>query len=160
MSEIVVNGKAYPVTSKFAAEVLAPHPDLAARTYIELVVLRDRLLQLSTRRASLEEEIPQEALDNETVLTPAELSRLENITHVINVHNAVRFLVGRSHADFGFEGVDQVHGNRHHSECGCVRHVVFDHHRRNEKDANGEPIAPTLHPHPHPFDRTCAKHRQ
>jgi hypothetical protein len=151
---IVIKGKSHPVSDKFRTEVLNVHPDLATRNYGELTVERDRLLHLSNQRYNLDEPIPAgEPMAQNNTLTVAEQARLENITHVINVHNAVKFLNGRSHADFGFDGVDQVHGNRWTLACGCVKHVVFDHHKRHDA------ARLVHHDHPHPHDRKCDIHK-
>lgn len=150
--KITINGKDYPVTAKFQMEVLDKHPDLADRAQADLELLRQALMRLSTARYNLEVPVPPDLAPN-SMLTAKEKDRLDCITHVFNVHNAVKFLQGRDHTDFGFAGIDQVHGNRHDLECGCVKHVVFDHHKRGEKDL-------VLHPHGHPHDRACDKHKQ
>lgn len=69
------------------------------------------------------------ALSNERALSDVEAARLAAVTHHFNVRNALIFLAGRPHTDFGFDGVDQVHGNRWIAACGCQLHHVFDHHK-------------------------------
>ncbi len=133
---------------KFRREVFGPHPDLATLSYDQLLDRRDRLLAISNARHAYALPMPREPMAVNGTLTLTEQARLENIVHTINVHHGVRFLQGRSHTDFGFDGVDQVHGNEHRKECGCILTVVFDHHQRH---AN-----PTLHEH-YPR-RLCAAH--
>ena len=148
--DIIIGGAAHPVTAKFQAEVLGPHPDLASRPFNELENMRDELLKLSNRRYNWQEPKPKGVvMAPGGTLTVAEAGRLDAITHVLNVHKAVAFLQGRSHTEFGFEGVDQVHATRIDKACGCSLHHVFDHHRRHE-EAN-----PT---YPHYPMASCGKH--
>ena len=147
--EINVNGSRYPVTDKFQQEVLDSHPDLADLPYDQLTQMRGALLKLSDMRNSYMVPAPKEKMGPSGTLTATEHDRLQAITQVINVHHGVRFLQDRSHEDFGFTGVDQIHGNRHTLACGCVLHTVFDHHKRHEEDKE-------IHPH-HPRS-SCDAH--
>lgn len=131
---IRINDIYYPVTEKFHAEVLAPYPHLAESHYASLEALQKKLLDLSYARSRFMAPEPDAPMAPGGTLTIAEEQELEAITHVMNVHHAVNFLRGKSHEEFGFSGVDQVHGNIHRLECGCVHHKVFDHHRRHEPD--------------------------
>lgn len=141
--DITVNGADYPITQKFRDEVLGPHPDLANRTLNELENLRGDLLRLSTRRHNWREPKPKGAvMALGGTLTIAEADRLACITHVLNVHQAVNFLQGRLHTEFGFDGIDQVHGNAVHAPCGCILHHVFNHHKRHEKTVTTYPHYP------------------
>ena len=139
-NEIVIAGTRYPVTDKFQKEVFDAHPDLAAFAYSQLETSRDALLRLSNMRRRYMVPTPSEPMAPSGSLTVIEQARLDAITHVINVHHAVNFLQGRPHTDFGFDGVDQVHGNTHQKDCGCVHTYVFDHHKRFDADL-------TLHRH-------------
>lgn len=150
--KVTINGVDYRVTDRFQADVLAKHPDLADRARSDLELLRISLLNLATARYNLEAPVPKNLPAN-SMLTTDEQHRLDSVTNVLNIHNAVKFLQGRPHSDFGFYGIDQVHGNKHIAECGCIKHVVFDHHKRGDKDI-------LLHDHPHPHDRACDKHKQ
>jgi hypothetical protein len=154
MAEIIIKGISYPVTAKFQDEVLAAHPDLASKAYPDLAAEQKRILDLSTRRYNLDELLPPgEHTAPGGVLTMTEQYRLDCVTHVMNVHQAVKFLQGRSHSDFGFDGIDQVHGNRITLPCGCVKHHIFDHHKRHT------PEELVFHDHPHPHDRKCRDHK-
>jgi hypothetical protein len=147
---IRVGAKRYPLSARFAGEVGSKHPDLLSLPYEQLEAMRDALLQLSTRRHNFQAATPQAPLAMHGTLTLAEQDRLVAIVHVINVHNGVNFLQGRDHAEFGFEGVDQIHGNAHHLACGCILHVVFDHHRRGEEGLELQPHHPRV---------SCAAHQ-
>jgi hypothetical protein len=131
----------FPVTQKFQDEVLAPYPHLATATYEQLELMRSALLNRSNLRSNYMLSVPKDhPMAPGGTLTVVERAELDAVTHLINVHHGINFLQGRSHTDFGFDGVDQVHGNADHKACGCVDTYVFDHHKRHEPDVK-------LHPH-------------
>jgi hypothetical protein len=125
MGVVTHKGATYPVTDAWDAVNNAPWPDLAALSRLELRALQDQLLTISNQRA----------------LAPAEAARLAAANNHFDVRTAIDFLDGRDIADFGFTGVDQVHGNRQTFGCGCQLHTVFDHGLR------GDPGNLTLYPH-------------
>ena len=147
---ILKDGKEYCVTDKFHAEVLEPYPHLAASRYDSLEAMKKKLLDLSHLRANFLAPEPSEPMAAGGTLTIKEEKELEAITHVMNVHHAINFLRGRPHTDFGFTGIDQVHGNVHRLECGCVHHKVFDHHKRHDQDVKI---------HHHRTVRACDEHK-
>jgi hypothetical protein len=154
---LTIKGKDYPVTAKFRLAVLGPHPQLAVMNYGELAQQKKALLDLSSARHNYQAEIPEgQDMDPTGNLTVGEAQLLANITHVMNCHHAVNFLAGRDYGEFGFEGIDQVHGNRTQHLCGCVTQHVFDHHKAREpwvKDA------PALKLHPHYSRAWCDRHK-
>jgi len=79
---------------------------------------------------------------NSRRLTPQERSKLDSVTHVINVHRALDVFHDVHHSHFGFEYADQLHGNLITKDCGCQIHYAFDHHAR---DGSKGPLV--LHPH-------------
>lgn len=149
MAQIIVDGKAYPVSAVFEAETATPHPDLLAMPYPALEVERSRLLKLSDDRHAFRVAEPVGPLAPSGTLTIVEADRLDAVTRTINVHSAVRFLGGRPQTDFGFEGVDQVHGNAVRMDCGCIFHTVHDHHLRGTDGAVAQL---------HRTHRACAVH--
>jgi len=148
-ASILINGTAYPVTDLFATEVAGAHPDLLEKGYAALIAERNALLRLSDERHSYSVPMPNEPMAVNGTLTALEDARLRNLDRVINVHHGVNFLRGRSHADYGFDGVDQVHGNQHTMACGCILHSVHDHNLRGTPDAVLQPHLPR---------RSCAEH--
>lgn len=149
MAEITVNGKAYPLSAPFVAETVDSFPALIFLSYEDLTANRDALLRLSTARHAMRAPIPIGPLAPNGTLTVEEDDQLRALDRVINVHHGVAFLRGRDHAEFGFDGVDQVHGNAEHLPCGCILHSVHDHHRRGQPD---------IEVHPHMPRRSCERH--
>jgi hypothetical protein len=115
---ITLDGNKYVVSPQFAAAVervlgtLEFHiPDTKAAVQALMLASNDRLL---TR------VVPQHG--KETGIS--EVERLEYLTHVLNVANAIR-VVGAHHdpvKEWGFDGWDAVHGNRLKKHCGCEKH--------------------------------------
>jgi hypothetical protein len=147
VQRIRIDGRWRPVTGAWHAQNIAPHPDLARRNHGELERERARLLKLSE--------------DDRVRRSPgvryrdADEVRLQAVTRVINAHNATRlFLASRSLDEFGFAGVDQLHGNRQNAPCGCVLNFAFDHHLAQ----NWKPGDAAIVHHPHFPDRLCARH--
>lgn len=134
MATIHHAGTPYPVTDAFHAKNTEPWPHLATMTREQLDVDRNRLLALSNDRA----------------LTRAERAELAAVTNHYNVRNALHVLGTDAHQIHGFEGVDQLHGNRWIPPCGCELQIVFDHH----KAVAGEPHE--VHAHKPRF--VCEKH--
>lgn len=133
-AHVIHGGQPVAVTEAWHEANSVPWPDLPTLERDQLDAIRVQLLLLSNDRA----------------LTDPERARLEAVTHHYNVRNALRFLGGRPHAHFGFDGADQVHGNRITHPCGCELHVVFDHHRARGGQAYDV--------HPHAPRRVCARH--
>jgi hypothetical protein len=150
-----INDKEYPVTAKFRAMVLDPHPDLAAAPYGNLEAQKNALLDLSTARNAYQAPPIPEDMETDVTgnLTAEEALRLANIVHVMNCHHAVNFLAGRDHGEFGFDGIDQVHGNKITHPCGCQTTHVFDHYQARAENP-GE-----LQLHPHFSKAWCARHK-
>ena len=146
---ITIQGVVYPTSPTFQAETEALHPDLLTTSYEALEAERDVLMKLSTDRHTFRAPTPSGPLAPGGTLTVAEYDRLQAIVRTMNVHHGVNFLQGRPHTDFGFEGVDQVHGNLLHLDCGCIHAVVFDHHQRH--------VRPPVHEH-YPR-RLCEDHK-
>lgn len=136
MATINIDGQDFPVTDGWHAAVIEPYPELATWGHDQLEAERTRLLEKSNVTLTA---IGQAA----PTWTPADAARLAAVTHVINAHRATRFLGGRSHEDFGFDGVDQVHGNRYTAPCGCELHHIFDHHIAVSEDRSDL----VVHPH-------------
>jgi hypothetical protein len=158
-----INGKDFPVTAKFRAAVLDPHPDLAAAPYGHLESQMKALLDLSTARNNYQAPpIPHDVeADSSGNLTAEEGRRLANIVHVMNCHHAVNFLAGRDHAEFGFDGIDQVHGVKHTLPCGCQIHHVYDYwHGRGELAHEAVADERPIVLHPHYSKRWCARHKE
>lgn len=158
-----IKGKEYPVSAKFRATVLAHHPDLAATPFGNLEAQAKALLDLSTARNTYQAPQlgPDEEADFTGNLTKAEAHLLANIMHTINCHKAVNFLQGRSHEDFGFEGIDQVHGVRISTPCGCQITHVYDYwHGRGELQTQAVKEDKPVVLHPHYSKRWCDKHRE
>jgi hypothetical protein len=167
MSDILHRGARWPVTDHWHDANTAPFPHLAELTRDELRTAQDDLLRKSEQSiserlgnataeeiAALPESVRQRLA--EASLTPAEHALLKAANNHYDVRTAIDFLAGRPLSDFGFEGVDQVHGNRQHLECGCKLHWVFDHHRRHDTDDTFGHNERRLHPHfPH---AVCARH--
>lgn len=112
MATILHEGVEYDVTDAWHAAYTEPYPELAQLSRSSLDHARWNILNLS----------------NERPLTSAEEARLAAITHHYNVRNALHVLGCPDHTQFGFDGVDQLHGNRATLPCGCELNVVFDHH--------------------------------
>ncbi len=149
MTKITINGASYPVSAPFVQEVSGPHPDLMAAPYEALTTERDALLRLSNERTGPRGKWADEPMAPNGSLTVREQARLEAVVRVINVHHGAAWLAGRDHAEFGFEGVDQVHGNAHHMDCGCILHSVHDHNQRGGEEAK---------PQPHGSRHACERH--
>jgi len=104
------------------------------------------------------------AHSEDTPLTDDERERLQVLTRHHNVRNAIKFLQGRSIADFGMEYFDQVHGLKGTFDCGCSLHWVFDHYLAR---AIGSDVTPELvvngvtdfECHPHYPAHVCKSHR-
>jgi hypothetical protein len=135
MPTIKIDGVAFPVTAAWHASVIAPYPEMGAWDHDQLELERTRLLELSN-------ETPARIGQRRNVWTPETAARLDAVTHVINVHRATRWLEGRSHEEFNFTGVDQIHGNSCTHACGCTTQHLFDHHKRH-----GPPESLVVHPH-------------
>lgn len=75
-----------------------------------------------------------------------------------NLYSAAKWLAGKPLSEFGFETLDQVHGQAWHPDVcdgkhtgdGCVVHQVWDHRLRH----GGEEIKV----HAHRSHQTCARH--
>jgi hypothetical protein len=121
LGQIRVDGQLRPVTPAFYARNIVPYPELAYWSHDELEVERRRLLDQSERALA--------RFEPGVTFTRADEDRLQAVTRVINAHRATRaFLAKRDLAEFGFAGVDQLHGNSQRLDCGCVLHYAFDHH--------------------------------
>lgn len=133
-----LDGSAHPVSDEFAARV--PN-HLQALSFAELETERQRLLTISGA----------DKLAGGRPLADDERSRLEAVTHVINLNRALAWLAGRDYREiFGDDAtLDQVHGNSLTADCGCVVQHMFDHSRRHEA---GNPV------HPHHSLKHCAGH--
>jgi hypothetical protein len=91
-------------------------------------------------------------------LDPDERRVLAAWTTRANLHSAAKWLDGKPLSEFGFETLDQVHGQAWHPDVcdgihkgeGCVVHQVFDHRLRH----GGEEITV----HAHRSHKTCARH--
>lgn len=116
MGTITYNGVDYPVTDAWDAVNTQPFPTLATETREALRSIQDQLLALSNTRA----------------LTASEAANLAAANNHFDVRTAIDYLGGRPISDFGFTGVDQVHGNRLSFDCGCQLHTVFDHSLRDD----------------------------
>lgn len=147
---VKVGPKAYPVSQQFEDEVLRPYPDLASATVWQLIAMGNEIGQLSSLRAKyiLPRPLGVPMAPGGT-LTVAEEARRSAIIHVFNIHTTVNFLEGRSHEEFGFATIDQVHGNEIVKECGCTLRTVHDHHKRGTVEAV---------PHPHTPLKSCDAH--
>jgi hypothetical protein len=151
-----INGKDYPVTAKFQKDVLDVHPHLAEMPYSDLKDEQRRLLRLSNARADYSKPIPEgEETAPGGTLTVKEMALLQNITHITNCHDTQRFLGGRLHSEFGFTGVDQVHGIKETHSCGCVTQHIIDHYKGREWVEGNEP----LQHFPHFSRHACTKHK-
>lgn len=124
-------GLSFPVTDGFYKRFLAPNPDLTGMSHGDLGKLQKELLDRSTARANRTLPRPSEPMAQGGTLTVAEQHRLDVITHVMNCHGAAAELQGRPLSDFGFVGIDQVHGEMKPvtriGECGCHLCYIFDH---------------------------------
>lgn len=110
---ITLDGNKYVVSPQFAAAV----------EHVLFTMVFDTAAVEVERLAILQRS-------NVAQLTKRETEKLEYLTHVKNVANAIR-VVGAHHdpvKKWGLDGWDAVHGNKHCLECGCIRHYVFDHH--------------------------------
>jgi hypothetical protein len=126
-------GALHPVNGHWHEANSVRWPHLAAMEKDALEERRTALLRIS----------------NDRRLTKAEYAELDAVTNHSNVRNAIAFLDGRPHTDFGYTGVDQVHGNRITHGCGCELHIVFDHHKRHESEQDH---------HAHTPRYVCDKH--
>jgi hypothetical protein len=156
---ITLDGNKYVVSPQFAAAVERMLgtlefniPDTKAAVQALMLASNDRLL---TR------VVPQHG--KETGIS--EVERLEYLTHVLNVANAIR-VVGAHHdpvKEWGLDGWDAVHGNKHavvdeHGKpCGCVRHYVFDHHSATNNFGHNRVTKERPHYEIEPL-RVCAAH--
>lgn len=129
METISHGGVAYPVTDAWHAQNTTPWPDLASAAKQDVDNQRKALQQISNLRP-LSTGSPGDAAvapgSNIPYVDPNEVALLKALDCHWNVRNAIDFLGGRSHIDFGFTGLDQVHGNIVHSICGCRRLKVHD----------------------------------
>jgi hypothetical protein len=128
-SHVLHKGAHHPVNAHWHAANTAPWPHLAGRSRHELRGIQDELLFKS----------------NHLPLTAEELAYLRAANNHFDVRTCIDWLQGRSHSEFGFTGVDQVHGmylrpviwNDDPSHelggkleaCGCVLALVQDHHK-------------------------------
>jgi len=123
------NGKTYPLHD----DVELPGPK------------EDEATLIAKWRSNAELSIPERAL-------------LSKINTRDNLHSAADWLGDKELAEFGFETLDQVHGQSWHPDVcegqarreGCVIHQVFDHRLRH----TGEGIVV----HAHRSHQTCARH--
>lgn len=123
MSTINIDGIDFPVTDAWYAQNILNYPQFAAMNYDQLD--RDRLSLLDKNSDTTKiMPIGQKAV----AWTPGDADMLQVVTRVLNAHRATRWLQGRPLSDFGFTGVDQVHGNAAHVLCGCKLQYCFDHH--------------------------------
>lgn len=121
----------FPVTDRFA--LFCP-PDLLQMTHIALEQERQRWYNLANERS------PWPLKDDE-------LARLAQVTHVINVHNALNAFDDWTPGAFGLDHADRLHGNMRHHDCGCKVHVAFCHY--GESPAVGHRIHTACHAHKH-----------
>ncbi len=126
MGVITHKGVDYPVTDAWHAANNGPFPTLAGETREALRNIQDQLLQASNSRA----------------LTDDELATLKAANNHFDVRTSIDWLAGRDIADFGFTGVDQVHGGAGSFDCGCRLRTVFDHVVATADDASGLVINP------------------
>lgn len=124
-NRVMHDGQHYPVNGHWHEANTAPWPHLAATTRQQLREIQDALLLKS----------------NDEPLSKDELAYLRAANNHFDVRTAIGFLRGRDHREFGFEGVDQVHGQWERLECGCRLAFVFDHHKARAD----EPYE--VHPH-------------
>lgn len=110
-----------PVTDGYYETNYAPFPGIEDMTEAQCEKMRKDILVTSEGRNDL---------GIYPTLTPHERALLEALTNIKNTHKAVRWLGEETHEKFGFDGVDQVHGNHHYPACGCIYHTVHDHHTR------------------------------
>ena len=158
-----IGTKEYATSAKFKAAVLESDSDLAAMPYGDLAAQAAAILALSTARNNYQAPAipPDVEADPSGNLTVDEARRLANITHVMNCHHAVNFLAGRDHAEFGFEGIDQVHGQKTTLPCGCQIHHVFDYwHGRGDLPHQAVKDDRPLVLHPHYSKRWCDRHKE
>lgn len=155
---INIDGEFFPVTRPWYVSVIKPNLDFASWDHDKLELERSRLLLLSENGPSSvaqgisETQWIEAFKHNQQRFGDAERLRLANVTHVINAHRATRWLQGRPYQDFGFTGVDQVHGNACEHSCGCKTQHCFDHHKRE-----GPPEGIITYPH---FPQiACGKHK-
>jgi hypothetical protein len=122
MSTLIrIDGVDRPVTDAWAEQNIKPYVELASWTHDRLEAERTRLLNKSQQSARFAPGVLYSGEDEK---------RLQAVTRVINAHRATRaFLTTRTLDEFGFTGVDQLHGNSATYPCGCKLHYVFDHHK-------------------------------
>lgn len=142
MSKITLDGKDYVVSPQFEAAIRA-----------ELGTMSFNVRDVETERLAISDK------SNVRSLTPKELARCDALTHVRNVANAIR-VVGAHHdpvKEWGFDGWDTVHGNRHHAPCGCIKLYVFDHHSVFDHFGHNRVSQERTHHEIEPI-RLCAAH--
>jgi hypothetical protein len=132
---VLFDGSTHPVTSGWYADHISPHPELEGM---------DEAGIRGTLRALLD-------ISNTRPLTDAERIRIHSLDAIISVNNAWALLKGTDYAaEYGFDGVDQVHFNSHTLACGCICHVVFDHHKARKGEDHQH--------HVHAPLKSCAAH--
>lgn len=172
MNTIQHRGANWPVTDHWHEANTVPFPHLAGLSRDEHRKVQDDLLlkshgsvsdQLDAMGATTCEAM--EAIQPETwrqiiqaSLTPDEFALLRAANNHYDTRTAIDFLAGRPLSDFGFDGVDQVHGNDQAFKCGCKLNIVFDHHRRNDPVA--EWSSNERRHHPHYPSRVCDLHAE
>lgn len=159
-------GARWPVTGHWHEANTVPFPWLADLSRDKLRELQDELLRKSNESiseklggltaeeiAALPKSVRQKLAASS--LSPREHALLRAANNHFDVRTAADSLAGRPLSDFGFDGVDQVHGNRHDYGCGCKLNVVFDHHRR----FGDWSLSNERQHHPHYPHTVCALHQ-
>lgn len=131
------DGQQHPVTDGWYAQNVASWPAITSLTASGVATAISNLLALSnTRQLSDDEE-----------------AYLQALTRLKNANVALKAVAGRDYAaEFGFEGVDQIHGNSASFACGCKLHYIFDHNKAQAGEQHEH------HPH-HPL-RVCKAHAE
>lgn len=126
--------RAHQVTKAWHDANVVPFPEIAKFTLNQHEKTRKQLLAISNQRA----------------LTTEERNRLKAHTNWVNVNKAWTWLAGRELSEFGFETLDQVHGNACTHACGCQTQHVFDHNKAQAGEHAEN--------HPHFPRKSCVKH--
>ena len=112
------DGSVHQVTQAWWDECVAPYPGIDEDSEAGRESARLALLAGS-----------QTLHDDGKSLSVEELALLEALTKWKNVARAWRWVKtgDRHYSEFGFQHLDQVHGNAAHHACGCITQFAFDH---------------------------------
>lgn len=128
------------------AELVASHTGAVTQEAADR--LRKAVAANVDRRQAAHEEADKADPDPEgnSLILGTERRALRAADRVYDLHTQAAALRGDTLEQHGFMQLDQVHGLRHERNCGCARHMLFDHYDR----AAGVK--------PHRVLKTCAAH--